>query len=64
MQHWKGQVVTVSGKGVVLLGNHFFGHFSEARRCNTHLGVENPCKIGLFVVSKLKADLRNRLFAV
>lgn len=30
MQLQEGQVVTVSGKEVVLLGNHFFGHFAEA----------------------------------
>ena len=64
MQLQKGQVVTVSGKEVVLLGNHFFGHFAEPRWGDTHFGMKNPCKIRLFVVSELEPNLRNRLFTV
>jgi len=51
------QVVTVSGKGVVLLGNHASGHFSKTRWSYAHPGMKYSCKIRFFVVSKLEPNL-------
>ena len=60
MRQGNRQVVTVSGKGVVLLGNNALAHFAKTRWSDAHFGMKHPRKVGFFVVPKLKPNFGNR----
>ena len=53
------QDVTVFGKCVVISGNELIHLFTELRRCLSGFLFKDSCKVGFFVVSEFKANLRD-----